>query len=663
MDDQKRVKLLAAGLGVVVAIFSLRSTIDRIVMKPLRDLESKVSSAASENEKLTDEQLRLQIAERNLDNWKSICLPQNPNDAQRLYREWIAELARQSGFSGSGFEIVPGAKSLQKEFRTVALEIKKAETDLQGLTRFLYLFDQTDLLHRISMLKIESTGAQGNPRLVVTMTVEGMSVEGAEDKSELLPRTTLKDSLPESSGQLVVEPSEIFPTWDPFEPFLIRIERELLRVEEVTETGWKVTRGVNGTRAGKHDPGSIVELLPVSWDRKERTLEQYADFIKDSMFVIPSPPRTWTPRLGGIADKTIKPGDEVRFTARAENFNPELGIPQFSLQNAAEGMLIDTKTGEFTWKQTAAVPPGKYTATVLVTQADNPDLKLQAPLTVTVRSLNQPPVLSLPPAATVVIGREFKTKVSATDDGPVSSLKYSLGSGTPEGLKIDASSGEITWTPARTFTPGKYDVEIRVSDSGDDPKTTSGKIAFDVQDDNAALTLLTGSVAKDGVQFAWFRNKGTGKTDQLRVGETLSVSEIHAEILEVTNRFIKLRDSEGVWRLALGDTLRDRKLLEPAAPSTQPVPESAPATSAVKSDTDSETMSETDADSDTDAETDQKEPSPPDSPDLKVPVENPGDPPAQSVPEPTVPESAGTSDTAIRELNFKLTAFSHMTDN
>jgi hypothetical protein len=278
-----------------------------------------------------------------------------------------------------------------------------------------------------------------------------------------------------------------------------------------------------------------------------------------------------------VSDKTIKPGEELKFTARAESFNPELGEPQFSLSEPVEGMSINPATGEFAWKPAEALGAGEYTTTVLLTQAGNPELKLNSKFKVTIKSDNLSPMLTLPASAVVVIGREFTATATATDDGPKELLKFSLGGGAPEGLSIDAVTGQLKWTPARTFTPGKYDVEIKVTDSGDEPKSATQKIALDVQDDNAALTLLSAAVSKDDVWYAWFRNKGTGKTDRLKVGEKLSVSEINAEIVTVTNRFVTLKDQEGVWKLQLGDTLRERKLTEPApkvdeaAPTAEPV--------------------------------------------------------------------------------------------
>ncbi len=564
MDDKQRKKILGLGLAAVVAIWALRSTVDSMIMKPVRDLQTKLKNAQSESESLALKKMQLTVAQRNLQDWREISLPQDVDDAQRLYREWIYELTRQCGFSGPGFEVSTGTRSAQKEYSTVNVEVKKAETDLQGLTRFLYLFDQANLLHRITGMKIESPGAQGNPKLNVSFTAEGMSVTGSEPRQELLPRSTLTGKLSEAATEIVVGPNEAFPTWDPFEPFLVRIDRELLQVESVSETGWKVKRGAVGTKPAAHEEKAIVELLPVAWNRKEKTLEQYASFVSGSVFVIPSPPKAWNPRLAGVSDKTIKPGEEVKLTARAENLNPELGEARFELADSVEGMTLDPKTGEFLWKPAADLASGKYTATVLFTQANAPDVKVSSKLTITIKAPNAAPQLTLEKSAVVIIGRDFVTTATATDDDPKSTLKYSLGSGAPEGLTIDPASGQLKWTPARTFTPGKYDVEVRVTDSGEDPKTGSAKITLDVQDDNAALTLLSAAIAKDDVWFAWFRNKGTGKTEQLKAGEKLSVSEISAEIVSITNRFVTLRDADGLWKLALGDGLRDRKLIEPA---------------------------------------------------------------------------------------------------
>lgn len=572
MDEKQRKKLLVLGFAAVVVVYAMRSTVDGIVMKPIRDLQSTLKSAQTENESLSQQKIHLVAAQRNLEDWRHISLPRDVDDAQRLYREWVYELTRQCGFSGPGFEVATGTRSAQKEHSTVNVEVKNAETDLQGLTKFLYLFDQANILHRISGMRIDSPGAQGNPKLSVSFTAEGMSVAGSEDRQELLPRSTLTGQLSDIGTEIKVAPNEAFPTWEPFEPFLVRIDRELMRVESVSDSAWKVQRGVVGTKPAVHEEKAIVELLPVAWDRRETSLEQYAAFVSSSVFVIPAPPKSWNPRLAGVSDKVVQPGEEVKFTARAESLNPDLGEARFALADSVEGMTLDSTTGEFLWKPAADLVPGKYSATVVLTQVGNPEIKLDSKLNITIKAANAAPQLTLAESAIVIIGREFVTTAAAIDDNPEGSLKFSLGSGAPEGLTIDPVSGQLKWTPARTFTPGNYEVEVRVTDSGEEPKTATGRISLDVQDDNAALTLLSGAVSKDDVWFAWFRNKGTGKTDRLKAGDKLNVSEISAEVVSITNRFVTLRDAEGLWKLALGDGLRNRKLIEPAPKPAVPEP-------------------------------------------------------------------------------------------
>ena len=54
-------------------------------------------------------------------------------------------------------------------------------------------------------------------------------------------------------------------------------------------------------------------------------------------------------------------------------------------------------------------------------------------------------------------------------------LTYSIASG-PEGLEIDAATGEITWTPTEAQGPGQYEVTLRVTDSTD----LSDEVTFNV---------------------------------------------------------------------------------------------------------------------------------------------------------------------------------------
>ena len=572
MDDQKRTKILAGGLTLVILVFLLRSKVDGWLRGPILKLQTEVAAAETSAVTLEAEEIQLKVAQRNLEDWKVISLPPDVDIAQRLYREWVQALAEECGFSR--IEVVPASKSTQNEFSTVTVEVRRAETDLQGLTRFLYLFDQADLLHRISSLTVDSPSPKGNPRLTISFTAEGMSADGAEDHQELLARTLLTTAVKETDQTIVAATSDLFPIAEPpeeFEPFLVRIDRELLRVVAVTESGWQVEHGAEGTQAAAHETDAIIELFPVAWDRLEKTQDQYAAFVKASPFVIPSPPKKLTPRITGVSDKTIKPGEEVKFTAKADGLDPEFGAAQFALSDPAEGMTIDAASGEFLWKPIAELTPGDYTTTVLMTQEKNADVKADSKLKITIKQPNTAPTITLTESAIVVLGKEFTITAAATEVDATDTLKFSLGSGSPEGLTIDEKTGQLKWTPPKTFTPGKYDVEVKVTDSAAEPKFAATKIALDVQDDFASLTILTGIVGKDSVLYAWFRNKATDKVNPLQEGEKLTVSEISAEIVSITDRFVTMRDVEGLWKLKLGEGLRQRMLIEPAEKPAAPI--------------------------------------------------------------------------------------------
>lgn len=565
MDDKQRTKVLGAILAGVVAVFGLRSSAASFLMKPVNDLQKKIDSANKKNESLRKQNFDLNTARAKIEAWKGASLPPDPDIAQRLYREWVAELTRHCGFAGSTFDVAPGGRSAQKGYTAIGIDVKNAEASLEELSRFLYLFEQTDLMQRVVSLRMDSTGAKGNPDLKFSMTIEGMILEKVDPRSELFSRSQVAAPVTATATELAVTTKEGFP--EEF-PFVVRLDREnqqeYVLVESATETGWKIKRGHFNSKSFAHAANTVIEAFPVNYDRKDTSIDSYSDFVKTSMFVIPSPPKSFNPRLAGVSDQNGRPGQPIAFSARAENFDPEKGEPVFALKDAVEGMAIDPKTGAFTWTPAATVASGKYTATVVLTQANNPEVNLESKLTVTLKSLNEAPKLTVPESGIVILERPFTATATATDEGGTDGLKFSLGSGSPEGLKIDEKTGVIEWTPPRTFTPGKYDVEIKVTDSGEDPKSDSKKIALDVQDDNASLTVLTSLVGKDGVLYAWFRNKGKDTTDKLKTGDTLTVAEITVEIASMTNRFVTLKDAEGIWKLELGQNVRERKLIEPA---------------------------------------------------------------------------------------------------
>jgi hypothetical protein len=558
MNDTQRTRLLAGILAATVAVFLGRSGFNSFVTGPISRSEKALVSAAEDLEKQELKEIGLLVARKNLDDWRAISLPENALNAQRLYREWVESLALQCGFGS--LEVEPGRRPDRSgKYLSVTVDVK-AETDLAGLSRFLYVFDQSSLLHRVVDLNIKSTGSQGNPRLEISLTAEGISVVNSGERPELFARTQTVSEVDGAATQIEVRRTEAFP-WK--ESFLIRMERELLKVvsaDEASETLWQVERGILNTTAESHPADTVVELLPVLWDRREKQFDQYTALLNASPFAVPAPPRTWNPRIAGLSSQTIAPGDTVRQTARADDVNPELGAAVLTLEESAPGMTLESSTGQLTWQTENTLATGVYPVKIVMTQPGAPEVRSETRIMITVKIPNNPPELSVPEKANVVLGQKFQLALTATDDGGADQLTWSLAAGAPEGLEIDAKTGVLSWSPPNTFKPADYSVTVNVSDKGDAPLTSSGTLSLAVQDDAAIMLLLTGAVSKDDVWYAWFRNKATGDRQQLKVGEHLKVAEIDATLTAIEPRSIQFTDVQGTWTLQLGETVRQKRL-------------------------------------------------------------------------------------------------------
>lgn len=537
---------------------------DRRLMQPIRDAENKLDIAQQEFDRAEADHMKLLVARDQIERARAAGLPHKTTDAQRLYQTWITNLGDQCGFAA--MQVVPGRTEVRRDqYLTVNVDVT-AETDLKGLSRFLFLFENADLTHRISGLEIRSSGAQGNPRMEVSFTAEGMSVAGSPDRSDIFPRSSVSEPASAETTEVVIADAADFdrPT-----PYPAQLGREMVRVVSVDKTNNRLVleRGQQGTTAVAHNPGDIVQMFPIAVTRRDADFDAYQEFLAASPFTKPAPARVFRPRIASITDKTVAPGEAVAMTAKGEDFNPDVGPVGFALTDAAEGMAIDAGSGEFSWKTTSETPPGKYTATVVMTQQNDDAVRIEKPLTITVKLPNDPPKLEVPEDAIVVIGREFSLKTKATDDGPADALKFTLeGENLPTGLAIDEKQGTLSWTPERTLHPGDYNVTVKVTDGGDPSLSATAPLKLTLKDDTAILTKFTGAVTRDGHAAAWFWNQGENTKPELKVGDHIIAAEIDAELVEIDRRHVLMKDPLGVWKLSLGNNLRQRELITPAEP-------------------------------------------------------------------------------------------------
>lgn len=571
MDQNKRTKVLAGALAVVMGFGLIRP--DQKIMAPIREADEAILNAEDDLAEAIDDNTQVIQAEVNLEEAQYVSLPPSPTDALRVYQKWITNLAEQCNFAA--LKVSPGRiDNRTGRFLTVNVQVE-AEVGLEDLSRFMFLFDQAAVKHRITSLDITSTGTSGKPRMEVIMTAQGMSVTGTSMHDDVFPLTKLVKEISADDTELSIEASDAFPTKT---PFLAQVGFEMVKVKSATADKWTVDRGVQGTKATKHDSSDYVQLFPVRYQDDPVTFDDYQNFLASSPFVKPAVARKLTPKIAGLSDKTIAPGESVSLKVSTVDVDADVGAVSYVLENGVEGMSLDAQTGEFTWETSAETEAKTYSPNIVVVQKNNEDLKLAKSFNVTLKLPNDAPTLEVASEAIVVLGQSFELGLKAEDDGGDGQLNFSLEGDVPDGLSLDGSSRKLTWIPAKTFSPGEYDVTVKVTDGGQPAKSATESVKLKVQDDKAIYMKLTGSVALDGEPVALFRNLISADNPQLKVGDKLEASEISATVKEIANRYILIEDTDGIWRIDLGNTVRSRTLVEPAQKPEQAEPsEAAPA--------------------------------------------------------------------------------------
>ena len=108
---------------------------------------------------------------------------------------------------------------------------------------------------------------------------------------------------------------------------------------------------------------------------------------------------------------------------------------------------------------------GKYEIDVIVTDSLGRTDSESFTICVDLDGTNRPPILNEVENQTLEELQPLSVMLVATDpDGDDAALVYDIVSG-PESANIDASSGELTWTPTEAQGPGTYTFQVRVTDS------------------------------------------------------------------------------------------------------------------------------------------------------------------------------------------------------
>lgn len=205
--------LLAILVGVVV-VFGFYE----LYWSPLRDHQQAIASAEEQVETRLTEIAAIEKKKKQLEQWAKLSLPREAtiekkkategdssrdvNFAWLEYDQYLNKLVRDCRFSQDTVVVArppdtrgPALKNKQPIYTRLEYNVTGRAT-LPNLVSFLERFYQTNLLHRIKILKIQrpSTGGpdQQKDELRLDLTVEALVLDEAERRKTLLPADSVR---------------------------------------------------------------------------------------------------------------------------------------------------------------------------------------------------------------------------------------------------------------------------------------------------------------------------------------------------------------------------------------------------------------------------------------------------------------------------------------
>ncbi len=255
---QRREKILAAVAGGLIVVVWVVPWAYRTVYGPVLTRQEQLEQLRHKHAQAVRQLSQVNRSLAVVNRWRRLSLPADVADAQRLYQQWLTDMALMCGWQE--LRVVPGRRIVRSGQYTAVQVHLEAVARLDQVARLLSWLDRVALAHRVAALRVEPQGE--TDQLRVRLTGEGLVLPGAPARKRLFPETRLQEPLAAAAEahSLTVRSSEGFPQKG---PFWIRIGQEVMQVRQVQGTRWQVRRAQHNTALLAHGSGDRVQLLPL----------------------------------------------------------------------------------------------------------------------------------------------------------------------------------------------------------------------------------------------------------------------------------------------------------------------------------------------------------------------------------------------------------------